>query len=410
MRQAAGPLRLPVATTLSPVAGDAAGERRSRVLHVITALGVGGAEHMLLKLLAARALGDFEQRVVALLPDGALAARMRATGAAVDELDLLGGVPVIGGTLALARLARAFAPHVVHGWMYHGNLGASVARRAAGRRVPLIWGIRQSLASLDGENAYAKAAIRLGRLLSRDPDRILFNSRTSLQQHRDDGFHPRRMEYLPNGFDTERFAPDAAARARVRSEWGAADADTVFGMVARYHPAKNHAGFLRAAGAVAAARPGARFVLAGPGVDADHPELAGLAARLGIAERVRLLGAREDVPSIMAGLDVYVSASTAIEAFSNAIGEALCAGVPCIATAVGDSPTVIGRDGLIVQAGDVDALAGAMVELVDAGPQRRCEIGQRGRERMQAEYGLEAVAGRYAALYRELIDARQAWG
>lgn len=378
------------------------------MLHVITALGVGGAEHMLLKLLAARALGGFEQRVVALLPGGALAARMRATGAVVDELDLLGGVPMIGGTISLARLARAFAPQLVHGWMYHGNLGASVARRAAGRRVPLIWGIRQSLASLAGENAYAKAGIRLGRLLSRDPDRILFNSRTSLQQHRDHGFFDRRMEYLPNGFDTERFAPSAATRKRMRDGWGATDADTVFGMAARYHPAKNHAGFMRAAGAVAAARPGAMFVLGGPGVDATNAALTDLAAQLGIAERVRLLGARDDVPAIMAGLDVYVSASTAIEAFSNAIGEALCAGVPCIATAVGDSPTVIGRDGLTVTAGDVAALAAAMVELVDAGPQRRSEIGQRGRERMRAEYGLEAVAERYAALYLGLIEGRSA--
>ena len=343
---------------------------------------------------------------MALLPGGALAAPMRATGVAVDELDLLGGFPVIAGTFELVRLARKFAPHLVQGWMYHGNLGASVARRAAGPHVPLIWGIRQSLASLKGENAYAKAGIRLGRWLSRDPDCVLFNSRASLEQHRTFGFHADRMQYLPNGFDSCRFAPDREARARLRAAWGAGDEDVVFGMAARFHPAKNHTGFLRAARAVAASRPRAMFVLAGTRVDEHNAMLTDLIAALGIGARVRLLGEQRDMPEVMAGLDVYVSASTAIEAFSNAIGEAMCMALPCIATSVGDAPNVVGIDGLIVPPGAEDALAGAMVTMFDAGPSRRREWGQRARARMDAEYSVEAVADRYASLYRELIAVR----
>jgi glycosyltransferase involved in cell wall biosynthesis len=378
-----------------------------RILHVITALGIGGAERMLLKLLGAAPLADFEQQVVALRPGGALAPAVRMAAEQVHELDLLGGVPVVTGTLALARRARLAVPDLVQGWMYHGNLGASVARLALPRRVPLVWGIRQSLASLDGENAYARAGIRLSRALSRDPDRILLNSHASLAQHREYGFAPARMQYLPNGFDTVRFAPDSAERARIRAEWGAAPDDVVFGVVARNHPAKNHTGFLRAAGVVSTARPQARFILAGPGIDRDAA-LSRLIDDLGLQTRVQRLGDRRDVPAVMAGLDVYVSASTAIEAFSNSIGEALCCALPCIATEVGDSPYLVGEDGHIVPPGDEDALAQAMIGLVDAGAAGRRSMGARARERMRADYDLEAVARRYADLYRELAERAHA--
>lgn len=364
---------------------------------------------MLLKLLRARALSDIEQRVIALLPHGAIARPMREAGVSVHELDLLGGVPLLGGTLALAVQARRFRPDLVQGWMYHGNLGASVARRAAGGQVPLLWGIRQSLPSLAGENAYARAGIRLGRLLSRDPDCITFNSLTSLEQHRAHGFFAARMRYMPNGFDVDRFAPDAAARTRLRAEWGARDDDVVFGIVARWHPVKNHAGFLRAAQQLLAARPNAVFVMAGTQVDAHNAALVDLAGALGIASRVRLLGERSDVPAIMAALDVHVSASIA-EAFSNAIGEALCAAVPCVATAVGDSPQIVGAEGRIVPPNDIAALSAAMVEMVDAGATQRHDWGQRARQRMHAEFGIEAIAGRYAALYHELAERRRAQG
>lgn len=365
---------------------------------------------MLLKLLRARALASIEQAVIALLPGGGMAQPMRAAGVPVQELNLLGGVPLIGGTLGLVAHARRFRPELVQGWMYHGNLGASIARRAAGSQVPLTWGIRQSLASLQGENAYAKAGIRLNRLLSRDPDCMLFNSRASLGQHRAFGFHAARMQYLANGFDTDRFAPDAVARARLRAEWRVAEDEIVFGLVARHHPAKNHAGFLRAAQRVSLARPNAVFVMAGTQVDSRNAALTGLVSELGIGSRVHLLGERSDVPAIMAALDVYVSPSVAIEGFSNAIGEAMCAAVPCVATAIGDSPEIVGAEGWVVPAGDEGALADEMIGLIDAGSAQRSERGRRARERMQAHYSIEAIATRYAALYSELAERRRARG
>ena len=376
-----------------------------KVLHVITALGVGGAENMLLKLLGASRLSGVDQRVIALLPDGALAGPMRATGAGVEKLDLLGGVPVIEGTLRLAAHARAAAPDIIQGWLYHGNLGATVARAVQPHRVPLIWGVRQSLPSLDGENVWARTAIWLGKWLSRSPDRILFNSQTSLAQHRAFGFHSARMQYLPNGFDTARFRPDAQMRASRRLEWGVSDRHVVFGLVARYHPAKDHQTFLRAARKVAEMHPCAFFVLCGAGTDHDNQLLSEQIAALGLLDRVRCLGVSSQVAEIMTGLDVLVSSSSHVEAFSNSIGEAMSSAVPCIVTDIGDSARVVDDTGRIVPPCDPARLAQAMITMIDVGRQGRLELGQRARNRIESAFSLDAVAAHYGALWQTLAAA-----
>lgn len=378
-------------------------DRNMRVLHVITALGVGGAERMLLKLLGARALSRFEQRVVAMLPGGAMAEPMRAAGALVHELDFLGGVPVLGGALGLARLARSYKPDIVQGWLYHGNLGGALARAAMRQRVPLVWGIRQSLTSLEAENLFAKVGIALNRIGSGHPDRLLFNSRASMAQHRDFGFKLARADYLPNGFETSGFAPDADARGRWRAAWGVDDGTVVFGLLARYHPSKDHAGFLQAARRVRDSRPSTRFVMAGTGVETGNEALMRSVHDAGLVDHVELLGERRDVPSVLAALDVYVS-SSASEAFSNSVGEAMSCALPCVVTDVGDSQSIVGDTGRVVPPRNPAALAAAMIAMFDIGSARRAVLGTQARQRILADFDIEAVAERYAALYGTLTQ------
>lgn len=379
---------------------------RMRVLHVITALGVGGAERMLLKLLGAQALSSIDQQVVAMLPGGSMAEPMRATGAQVHMLDFLGGIPLVEASTRLALLARRQKPALIHGWMYHGNLGATLARAAAGRRLPLVWAVRQSLPSLEGENAFARLGIRLNKAWSSYPDCLLFNSRTSLEQHRAFGFDTRRAQYLPNGFDTAVFSPCPEMRARSRADWGAPEGAVVFGLLARYHPVKDHAVFLQASRKVIEARPQVQLVMAGTAVDANNRELVRAISDAGLDGKVQLLGERKDVAAILSGLDVYVSSSRA-EAFSNSVGEALSCALPCVVTDVGESRQLVGGAGRVVPPRDPVALADAMVALVDLGSEARAALGQRGRQRMISEFGLEVVAQCHADLYAKLAAGLQ---
>lgn len=372
-----------------------------RILHVITALGVGGTEQSLVKLLGAEALADLDHHVFSLLPGGALAGPLRHTGAAVLEFDLLGGLKLLYGTAALVRRARELDADLIQGWLYHGNLWATVAHAAVRRRVPLVWNIRQSLPGLQGENAHARFAIRMGRLLSARPQRILYNSTVSAEQHRRFGFRADRTQFIPNGFDVDRFRPRPDARRRLRSEWGVADDAPVFGVVARYHPVKDHAGFLAAAREVLDGAPAARFVMAGTGVDDRQASLTAQIEALGLTSAVKLLGERHDIPDVMAALDVAVSSSIA-EAFSNAVGEAMSCGLPCVVTSVGESAFLVGDTGSVVPPSDPGAMARAMLSLANVGSAARNAMGCAARRRVETHFSLASVARSYRAVYREL--------
>jgi glycosyltransferase involved in cell wall biosynthesis len=233
------------------------------------------------------------------------------------------------------------------------------------------------------------------------PQRIVLCSEHARRLYGVRGFAAEKMHVIPNGFDTTRFRPDAAARADLRRELGVEPHAPVVGLVARYDPFKDHAGFCRAAARVAKARPDARFVMCGRGVDHANRALHSLIAELGIADRCHLLGPRNDVPRVLAALDVLASSSVS-EAFPLAVGEAMACGVPCVATDVGDSALMLGQSGTIVPPGDAAALAQALNQVLGLSGDERARLGEIGRRRVREMFDLDAVTRRYEALYETL--------
>jgi glycosyltransferase involved in cell wall biosynthesis len=214
------------------------------------------------------------------------------------------------------------------------------------------------------------------------------------------------MVVIPNGFDLNVFRPDPAARLAVRAELGIDAEAVLIGLAARFDPQKDIGSFLRAAARVAAATAKTRFLLCGEGMDAANPVLARLIAETGLGARVHLLGRRADMPRITAALDIAVSSSAYGEGFSNALGEALAAAVPAVATDVGDAREIVGREGRIVPIRDPEALAAAMAELIALGAEGRARLGHEARARMARDYALDAIARRYRAIYEEVLAGR----
>jgi glycosyltransferase involved in cell wall biosynthesis len=134
----------------------------------------------------------------------------------------------------------------------------------------------------------------------------------------------------------------------------------------------------------------------------DNAELASWVEGDALRSRLHLLGRREDIADLMPALDILVS-SSAGEAFSNVIGEAMACGVPCAVTDVGDSAFIVGESGQIVPPGDALALANACQILLDLPPERREQLGQAARQRVQTDFGLPVVCARFEALYREVL-------
>ena len=372
------------------------------VQHVITGLSTGGAEMMLLKLVSGRP-PDVSASVVSLADSGTIGPAISALGVPVSALGMSRVTPDPVKMFALMRRTRQAHPDLIQGWMYHGNLMATLAAVTARGPVPVLWNIRQTVYDLARERPATALVIRLGAFLSARPAAIIYNSVTSAQQHEALGYRPDKRVILPNGFDCGMFRPNQEARSSFRRELGVPQDALLVGLIARYHPMKDHAAFLRAAAIIRRSHPKVWFVLAGSGVSREQPALLNAIQREGLEGGVFLLGERKDTPRVNAALDVACSSSAWGEGFSNSIGEAMACAVPCVVTDIGDSSFLVGNTGTSVPAGDYEGFAKAVQELLNAGSERRSTLGQSARQRIEAEFSLPCVVSRYEELYREHV-------
>ena len=367
-----------------------------RLAHVITGLNTGGAETALHRLLKSLPRPSFQNTVVALGPEGALSSHIRAL-AELHHLGMRAGRMMPADLLKLRRLLRRAQPDVIQGWMYHANFMATLA--GIGLGVPVVWGIRQSLYAIGHEKRSTRWVIRLCAQSSHRPARIVYNSAVSRTQHTNFGFHDARAVVIPNGFDTKVFTPDAHVRSQIRTEFRVPLEALAIGLIARVHPMKDHANFLRAAANFGADNPNAVFMLVGDGTDEANSQLSRLVDELQLRDRVRFCGRRTDVAAMNNALDIASSSSSWGEAFPNAIGEAMACSTPCVATDVGDVRDIIGETGVVVPPRDPIALSEGWGRLAALSMESRRELGRRARQRIIDRYSLATNAHQYAELY-----------
>ncbi len=240
-----------------------------------------------------------------------------------------------------------------------------------------------------------KACARISHAL---PDRIVCCSEASRQVHLALGYDDSRMLVVDNGVDVSLFQPDPIARAQVRDELGIAPDTILIGLIARFHPQKDHRTFTRAAADLSARRKDIRFLLSGENVVPQNAELAGWIEEAGIGDRVHLLGLRTDPARVTAALDVATSSSAFGEGFSNAVIEAMACGVPCVVTDVGDSARIVGDTGIVVRPSDPDALAGAWSDLLETEEKGKM-LGRAARARVLERFDIAQMIAGYRALY-----------
>jgi glycosyltransferase involved in cell wall biosynthesis len=375
-------------------------------MHVITGLWSGGAETMLCKLVSATRSSPLRHSVVSLLDGGDLVPSLRGWGIPVHSVRMRLGTPDPRAIARLAGLLRRERPDVVQSWMYHADLLAGVAALVAGRP-PVIWNIRHA----DNRAENTKRLTHLtrsvcARLSGVLPARIVCCAESARRSHAAIGYRSDRMLVVPNGFDLDRFAADRAAGARIRRELSIPDRTQVVGLLARFHPDKDHRTFITAAQLVSQVEAGAVFLLAGRGADWSNRELRGWIDDNGLRERIRLLGHRSDVPQLLSAMDVHASSSRT-EAFPNVLGEAMACGVPCVVTDCGDSREILGPTGRVVPPRDPAALAGAILDLLRLDPGRRAALAAAAAERVRALYDLRAIARRYVDLYFDCARSKR---
>ena len=369
-----------------------------RIVHVVLDLHEGGLERLVTDLvLDARSSGD-QPHVVCLRQAGQLAAELAPHEISVIPQGRLSMLAPVG----LAAHFRRLAPDVVH---LHSGVwfkGAYAARLAGAGPVVFTDHGRphpDPLASrlLDGLGA---------RLTSTT---VAVSKELGAYLIRRLRVPAARLRVIPNGIHLMD-PPDEATRISVRGELGLPPGVAVVGSVGRLDRVKAYDRLLEAVAGLLGksdrTAPSPVLLLIG-----DGPERAALEAQaeaLDLRKAVRFLGWRSDARRLLAALDLFVLPSDS-EGTSVALLEAMAAGVPVVATAVGGTPSVLGKSGagLLVPAGDTAALVQAMATML-RDPGGRQSAGRKGRQRVQEAYSFEGMAAAYRTLYAELRAAFRA--
>jgi glycosyltransferase involved in cell wall biosynthesis len=379
-----------------PGSGREAPSRRA--LHVIQTAGLGGSESIFAALTEALGAGGWDI-VCATGEEGWLVERLRGGGFAVEILPGLGQGRVLemGSVLALRRLILMHDVGLVHALSFPAHLYACLAARLTGRRA--IANVRN--AHHDTAGARRRAAWRGGIAPSADAV-VTVSERLAEEMRRLVG--GRKVVCLPNGIEVERFA--AGDREGARAALGLAPEALVVGAVGNTRPVKGHMDLLRAAATVMARVPAATVVLVGAEVEPVASELRQFCRARGLEGRVVFTGLRRDVEALLPAMDIFCLPSLS-EGMSGALLQAMAAGRPVVATAVGGNPEVVveGETGLLVPVRDPEALARALLALAEA-PALRARMGAAGQQRVRERYSLQTMIARYDALYRAVLARR----
>jgi glycosyltransferase involved in cell wall biosynthesis len=371
-----------------------------KIAHIITGLTTGGAEVQLLRILSGINQQRFKLMVISLGSDTPIANDIRKLGIPVHSLDLKKNPFALLKTI---KLLKKFSPDAIHATMYHANLVGSIFRYFLPGRVPVIWAIHHPLENIQADKLLSRAIIHLGAKLSGKPQKIIYVSHTNAKQHHNIGYCKHHDLIMPNGINVENNKPDHAAGLAIRQELGVTDEQILIGKIARYHPQKNHFGLLRAAAILCEKHTNVRFVLAGDNLDNNNTELMSEINKLGLSEKIHLLGRRQDVAAINNALDIGTLTSHG-EAFPLALVEAMASETPCVATDVGDVAYAIGKTGIIVPPRNINAMVEAWDKMIEMGDAKRKELGRMARLRCIQYFTLAEQVKCHEEMYQTLSD------
>lgn len=386
------PRDLRAAPARAAAAPSRAGAPALRIVHVLSSLGMGGQERLALDLAARQTEDGHRVATISLdpRPGGPLEAEFRARGVELVHAPKRRRVDP-GLAARLFGLFRNLGADLVH---THNPQPLIYAARVAARAGAAV------VHTKHGENpAPTRQRWLRRRAAARARAFVAVSEGTAAVARRTRECPEARLHVLENGIDTRRFRPDPDARRSVRAELGIPKSAYVVGSVGRLFEEKGHAFLLRAVAPLLSAD--FCVVIVGDGPEAKP--LADIARDLGPAGGARLLGPRRDVPRLLAAFDAFALPSIR-EGLPLVVPEAMAAGLPVVATAVGGLPKVIdhGDTGFLVPYGDETRLGARLAELA-ADPARAAAIGARARERALAAFSIDATAARYMTLYRAVL-------
>jgi len=240
--------------------------------------------------------------------------------------------------------------------------------------------------------------------LSPHTDFITFNTWTGREVHERRGYRSNHWIYLPNGFDSQLFKPLSDKRTILRAQLGIKNGEIALGAVSRFDPMKNVPLLFGAVKRLSEEFP-IKLVFAGRGIDKENSQLRALISEHQLNDHILLLGEVEKPQELYPALDIFCLTSFS-EGFPNVLGEAMACGVPCIATAVGDIPSLMGDTGLLVESDNIEKFTQGLRSLLKKSSAERKEMGERGLQRIQSEFEVRSIVRNYEQCYQAVVAGK----
>lgn len=375
-----------------------------RVAHVITGLGIGGAETFLLRVIPEFEKRGYKSLVIFLTGEGEYTEAYEKQDIKVIPIGIHSVLDTPRGFFQLIKSLRAYSPDLIQTWMYHANLLGGIAGKVL--RVPVIWGIQQSNLHSSVNKPRTRHVIRISSVLSRWlPESIIYDSQAARSVHEETGFEQKRGCVVPNGVNEQWFAPEPGRGERIRRDLGISHESIVVGHIARYDVQKDQKTFIKSVKRVRERARDLHVVMAGANIDWSNSGLTEVLDEEMDRAWIHLLGPRPDVGDLYAAMDIFCSSSIG-ESCPNVVLEAMMMGLPCVATDVGDVRQMLGERGLVVSPSDHGALAELLLNTISLPREKRKEIGALLRKRALDRFTLAGAADRYAERYHARIGNR----
>jgi L-malate glycosyltransferase len=373
------------------------------ILKFLTKFAVGGTERQFVYLAQRIDKGRFKLRVGCLSREGAFLKDIETLNIPVSEYSItsLYNPRVLFGQWRLMQDLRRQRIELVHAYGFYPNVFSVPAARLAG--CIAIASVRDTgvfSSQIKLKTLSQKAACRLA-------DRVIANSSAVRTWLVNLGLNDNFIDVIPNGIDLDR-RRERMLDCPVRRELEIGPNAPVVAVVSRLNPQKGIEYFIQAAAMVAARGAATRFlIIGGPGSNvAYRSSLETLAQDLRMTGRVIFTGERSDVREILKEVNLAVLPSLS-EGLSNALLEAMAAGLPVVATDVGGNPEIVkdGKTGFLVRAGDTEALSNAMIRILES-PELRIRFGEEGYRRVEAHFSLASTVRKTEELYTSLLEQR----
>lgn len=366
--------------------------RRIKVVHLITSLEVGGAQHGMLLGLPRFDSDKYEHIICSIMDRMQMATQFRAVGIEVVSLGLRKKTDVFVAQ-RLVSLLRRQRPDILHTYLLHGNVLGRIAGRLAG--VPAIIGSERTIGQA---RRWGRLATKLTNPLT---NAVEVNSTLGGNAIENDlGVPHEKVEVVRSGLDLDAFA-NSTRRKDVRLSLNLTDDQHLVVYVGRLRQVKGVEYGIRAFAAAQSERPDMHMALAGEGDQLNY--LKQLANEFKVNDKVTFLGVRNDLPDLLSAADSVLMPSLN-EGFPRTAIEAMAASKPIIATNVGGTPEAIidGETGILVPSKDIESMTSALINLVND-PELQTRLGTAGRKRAVQNYSVENYVSRLDGLYRQLL-------